>query len=80
VGPSRAEEKEPDSMCHEAALFHTHSKFSVELPKTVERALKIDKETGTTFWADATTKEMKTVFVAFEILPKDAKAPPVTAS
>ena len=55
--------------------FRTHTKFGVELPKTVERALEIDKETGTTFWADAIAKEMKTVFVAFEILPLDAKAP-----
>jgi hypothetical protein len=38
--------------------------------------LEIDKETGTTFWADAIAKEMKTFFVAFEILPQDAKAPP----
>ncbi len=45
--------------------FRTHTKFGIELPKTVERALEIDKETGTTFWADAIAKEMKTVFVAF---------------
>ena len=31
---------------------------------------------GTTFWADAIAKEMKTVFVAFEILPEDKQAPP----
>ena len=55
--------------------FRTHTKCGVELPKTVERALEIDKETGTTFWADAIAKEMKTVFVAFEILPEDKMAP-----
>ena len=55
--------------------FCTHSKFGVELPKTVERTLEIDKETGTTFWADTIAKEMKTVFAAFEILPKDVTAP-----
>jgi response regulator RpfG family c-di-GMP phosphodiesterase len=31
--------------------FRTHSKFGVEIPKSVERALQIDKETGTTFGA-----------------------------
>jgi hypothetical protein len=56
--------------------FWIHTKFGVELPKTVERALEIDKDTGTTFWADVIAKEMKTVFVAFKILPQDAKAPP----
>ena len=56
--------------------FRTHTKFGIELPKTVERALEIDKETGTTLWADAIAKEMKTVFVAFEILPEDKMAPP----
>jgi response regulator RpfG family c-di-GMP phosphodiesterase len=29
--------------------FRTHSKFGVELPKNIERALQTDKETGTTF-------------------------------
>lgn len=75
VGTSCAEEEEPDYVCHEGVLFHTHSKFGVQLPKTVERVLESNKETGTTFWADTIAKEMKTVFVAFEILPKDVAAP-----
>jgi hypothetical protein len=53
----------------------TDSKFGIELPHTVKRALEIDRETGTTFWADALTKEMKTVFPAFEILEDGAIAP-----
>ena len=55
--------------------FRTHQKFGIELPKTVERALEIDKETGTTFWRDAIEKEMKTVMVAFDILPEGAARP-----
>jgi hypothetical protein len=43
----------------------TH-KFGVRLPKTVEEALAIDAETGTTFWFDAITKEMSKVKIAFE--------------
>jgi hypothetical protein len=43
----------------------TH-KFGVRLPKTVEEALAIDEETGTTFWTDAIMKEMSKVKVAFE--------------
>ena len=53
----------------------TDQKFGIELPHTVKRALEIDNETGTTFWADALKKEMKTVFPAFEILEDGAVAP-----
>ncbi len=53
----------------------THSKFGIEVPKTVKRALEIDKETNTTFWRDAIEKEMKTVMVAFDILPEGAERP-----
>ena len=55
--------------------FRTHSKFGIELPKTIKRALEIDKETGTTFWEDAIKKEMKTVTVAFDILPEGSNKP-----
>ena len=55
--------------------FRTHQKFGVELPKTVKRALEIDKETGTTFWADAIKKEMGTVMVAFDILGEGTDKP-----
>jgi hypothetical protein len=33
--------------------MRTNSKFGIEVPKTIKRALELDKETGTTFWADA---------------------------
>jgi len=48
--------------------FRTFQKFGIELPKTVERALEIDAETGTTLWRDAIQKEMKAVLPAFEII------------
>jgi hypothetical protein len=41
----------------------------------VERALAIDKETGTTSWADAIAKEMKNVRPAFNILEEGSQAP-----
>jgi len=43
----------------------TH-KYGIELPKTVEQALKIDERTGTDFWRRAIEKEMKNVMPAFE--------------
>jgi hypothetical protein len=36
----------------------TH-KFGIKVPKTVQDALHIDKQTGTTFWYEAIQKEMK---------------------
>jgi Reverse transcriptase (RNA-dependent DNA polymerase) len=44
----------------------TH-KYGVKMPKTVSDALRIDKETGTTYWRDAIDKEMKNVVPAFEV-------------
>ena len=46
--------------------WRTSHKFGVRLPKNVEEAYQIDKETGTTFWTDAINKEMAKVKVAWE--------------
>ena len=56
--------------------FRIQQKFGIEIPKNVERALQIDKETGTTFWKDAIEKEMKNVMVAFQILEDGENVPP----
>jgi len=48
--------------------FRKHQKYGIELPKTVQRALEIDRETGTTFWLKALQKEMSAVGIAFKIL------------
>ena len=50
-------------------------KFGIELHKTVELALALDANYGKTIWADAISKELKNVKVAFEILPDGKKAP-----
>jgi hypothetical protein len=55
--------------------FRTDQKFGVECPKAVARALKIDEETGTTYWRDAINKEMKTVLKAFKIPPEGSEPP-----
>jgi hypothetical protein len=41
----------------------TH-KFGFEIPKSVRRALEIDKENGNTLWGDAIEKEMINVRIA----------------
>ena len=50
--------------------------FGFEIPKTIRRALEIDKETDTTFWRDAIEKEMKNVRIAFKILDEGQDLPP----
>ena len=56
-------------------LKRTH-KFGIRLPKTVEEALRIDKENGNTMWQDSMQKEMNAIRVAFKILGADERVPP----
>jgi hypothetical protein len=56
-------------------LKRNHNKFGIELPKTVEEALEIDRLNNTTFWGDAIKKEMQNVRIAFDIL-EDGSLPP----
>jgi hypothetical protein len=55
-------------------LKRTH-KFGIEVPKSIDDALELDKKNGNTLWADAIAKEMKNVRVAFKILPNGERAP-----
>jgi hypothetical protein len=54
---------------------HTH-KFGIEVPKTCEDCLRIDRENGDTKWQDAIRKEMGKVKVAFQVLDDRTLAPP----
>lgn len=56
-------------------LKRTH-KFGIEVPKTIERALEVDKANGNNLWRDSIAKEMQAVRVAFKILPEDESPPP----
>ena len=56
--------------------FKTTHKFGFEVPKTLRRALEIDKENGNTLWADALKKEMDVVRKAFKVLEDGKKVPP----
>ncbi len=55
-------------------LKQTH-KFGIEVPKTVKKALALDRTNGNTFWADASSKERKEVLIAFNILPDGHSVP-----
>ena len=43
-------------------------KFGIELSKTVEEGLTLDTKNGNTLWADAISKEIENVRLAFEVL------------
>ena len=45
--------------------LRTH-KFGIRIPKSVEEAIRLDKQNGNTLWWDAIMKEMKNVRIAFE--------------
>ena len=52
----------------------TH-KYGVEIPRTIEEALAMDKANGNTLWRDAINKEMGNLKVAFDILTEGSKPP-----
>ena len=53
----------------------TH-KFGIEVPRTIQRALEIDKENSNTLWRDAIAKEMNAVRIAFKMLDEGEEPPP----
>jgi hypothetical protein len=50
-------------------------KYGIKVPRSVKEALDFDHRNGNTFWADALTKEMGNVCIAFEILGPNDKPP-----
>jgi hypothetical protein len=52
-----------------------NQKFGIEIPRSVDRALAIDRETQTNFWQKAIDKEIHHVKVAFTILDDGAPEP-----
>jgi hypothetical protein len=53
----------------------TH-KFGVEVPKSWDDCVKLDKENDNTLWQDAVRKEMKNVRIVFKIINGEESAPP----
>ena len=48
-------------------------KFGIKVPKTVDKALALDKENGNDLWWKAIQKEISAVTVAFKIVEVDDK-------
>ena len=52
----------------------TH-KYGVRIPRTVEEAYQLDKINGNNLWKEAIEKEMRNVFIAFELLEDNEPLP-----
>jgi hypothetical protein len=50
-------------------------KFGIYVPKTVEEALEIDRQTNTSYWKDAIHKEMSNNRLAFRFLDEGENVP-----
>jgi hypothetical protein len=51
-------------------------KFVIEVPKSWDDYVKLDKENDNTIWQDAARKEMKNVRISFKILNGEESVPP----
>ena len=51
-------------------------KYGIEVPTSINDALRIDKENGNMFWTNAVNLEMSNVGISFEVLKKGQQAPP----
>ena len=51
-----------------------YDKFSIEVNKTVKKALNLDAKNGNILWANAFLKKLEHVRVALEILPDGKKS------
>jgi hypothetical protein len=54
---------------------HTH-KLRIQVPKTWDKAVKLDDGNGDTLWQDAISKEMNNVCIAFKVLNGEEAIPP----
>ena len=53
----------------------TTHKYGIEIPRSVDEALRFDKLNGNTFWRDAINKEMENLKVAFDINSEGSRPP-----
>ena len=51
------------------------NKYGVEIPTSIEHAIRLDTTNVNQLWMEALDKEMQNVSVAFEILPTGAPVP-----
>jgi hypothetical protein len=54
----------------------TH-KFGIEVPKSWDDCVRLDKKNDNTLWQDAVSKEIKNIRIAFNILNGEESVPPI---
>ena len=59
----------------EARYLKRNKKFGIAVPRTAKEAYDADAQNGNTFWADAISKEMQNVKVAFKMLDEGELVP-----
>jgi hypothetical protein len=60
------------SRCKQKKVSH---KYGIEVPSSIEHAIKLDENNGDNYWRDALSKEMKNVGIAFEVLDEGQNQP-----
>jgi hypothetical protein len=50
-------------------------KFGIEVPKSWDDCVRLDKKNDNTLWQDAARKEMKNVIIAFKIINGEESVP-----
>ena len=58
-----------------SSILRSNLKFGLKVPKTVDEALRIDKENGNDLWDRAIKKELKNVLIAFQLLEENDPIP-----
>ena len=51
------------------------TKFGIDVPRTDQEALALDRQNNNTLWQDAITKEMQNARIAFKLLSRDSQPP-----
>jgi hypothetical protein len=62
-----------------AVTKHYHKrthKFGIEVPKNWDDCVRLDKENDNTLWQDTLSKEMKNVWISFNIMNGEVSVPP----
>jgi hypothetical protein len=59
-----------------SSVKNSSQKYGIQVPRTVQEALELDRINGNDFWRKAINKEMSNVMIAFEILEDDKQVPP----
>ncbi|KAL7551098.1 hypothetical protein ACHAWF_014292 [Thalassiosira exigua] len=70
AGRLRAEEAVSDHQEAKSKYWCTTQKYGIYVPKTLEKALRIDKDKGTDFWEKAMAKEMTKAKVSYELVDR----------